>query len=389
MSISNYYPHKLALLQVALRAKKLRVNAVLNDAAELAVMSSLLVFANAKDLRMPITVPRKTIGEFSMLGRSALYLKLSALEQKNLIEREGERVIRFTEHCVQLLEDNQKTGEKSTVNKIRDFFRVGKISVPKELVSVFSKDLSEKQILSLLAEAKRAGIRLQDKLILIRQFSTRYEGATLYLVIRDMLRHPGKYAVHTPGEAQPLTDYQHKMLQAYRSYCEQGMAFIKPGEKLTHHTDGWWHVDPTVQAGAPQHVTATYLTTLAQRMQSVARAALAASDGVIDYQDTRGHRWQWNGEGNDYGATVSSDDGRVSKTLPWIYLVGYCPVSDGLLEVQKDERVGLSFIRKGIRYLIENITADQAQLRAFLPNVTRICLIDPQWLAGSDLQWCE
>ncbi|MTD34180.1 hypothetical protein [Paludibacterium denitrificans] len=79
MSLSENFPHKLAILQVALRAKKLKINEYLQDMAEQSVISSLLVFLNSSDFRCPITVPRKIIGQYSMLGRSALYLKLASL----------------------------------------------------------------------------------------------------------------------------------------------------------------------------------------------------------------------------------------------------------------------------------------------------------------------
>ncbi|MDN0082462.1 hypothetical protein QU487_06795 [Crenobacter sp. SG2305] len=393
MSLSAHFPHKIALLQVALRAHKLKINDYLQDAAELAVISSLLVFLDSKDYRTPITKPRKVIGQYSMLGRTALYAKLAALEARNLIERfEGERAIRFTEQGVALLSAKEDNFVKSEKKEPRRFFRVGTSSFPKEVVPLLTRGISEKQLLSLMSEAKKAKVMIQDQMRKFGQILDRYEGKSLFLVFRSFLRNPDKYQQPAPAAAPAQAFNSVQLQQLSKLTSSDAKCIIRPEEQVRFHEGRWTYSAPELNGGAPQPMTAELLATLYGRIKE---ASLKAADefGEIPIRKQNGDLL-WDGEQADGRplARLQADRSR-SVTLSWGELYDSLPVacrhwSYLYPEVEVDQRVGRCFVRNGIRYMVELIEAGRALLW-FDKGARRSTWVEAGQLDDASLQWCE
>jgi hypothetical protein len=391
MSLSAHFPHKIALLQVALRARKLKINDYLKDAAELAVISSLLVFLDSKDYRTPITKPRKVIGQYSMLGRTALYAKLAALEERKLIERfEGERAIRFTEQGVALLSAKEDHFVKTEQKEPRRFFRVGTSSFPKEVVPLLTRGISEKQLLALMAEAKKAKVMIQDQMRKFGKILDRYDGKSLFLVFRSFLRNPDKFQPPDPAAepAQAFTPVQLQQLSKLTS--NDAKCIMRPEEQVRFQEGRWTYSTPELNGGAPQPMTAERLATLYGRLKQACQKA-AAEFGAIRVRQAAGDL-QWDGElaegrplarrQADRASMVMLSWGELYDSLPaacrhWSYLFG---------EVEVDQRVGRCFMRNGIRYMVELIEAGRALLW-FDKDTRRSTWVEEAQLNDASVQW--
>lgn len=395
MSLSENFPHRLALLQVALRARKLKICEILQDPAELAVISSLMVFLDNRDFRTPITVPRKVIGQYSMLGRTTLYEKLATLEQRSVIERyEGERAIRFTEYGASLLSPVDEKQEMKLKAEKKSFFRVGTSSFPKEVIPLLTRGLSERQVGWLMAEAKKAKVRIQDQINKFGKIIEKYEGKLLFLVFRDFMRKPEKYQPKAAAPAPKSTFSRDKLnlLNLFQHSSLYGNGILKTGEKVRSHDGEWTFSAPDVCGGAPQPMTHELLSRLEDRLAGISRKALATQGEPLPIKLKAGMVY-WSGEEANgravvyaahHSAPVEVPWGQVYSTLSadhqhWSFLYG---------DVETDPRQGASFVRRGVNYVIEFIESGRAWLtarqgaRSWSENIEARLLEDPsiQWV---------
>lgn len=397
MSISENYPHKIALLQVALRARKLMINDLLKDPAEQAVISSLMVFLDSHDYRAPITVPRKVLGQYSMLARTTLYEKLAALEDRKLIERhEGERAIRFTEYGVSLLVQPGDQQTSPTKPRKKSFFKVGSSSFPKEVIPLLTRGLTEKQVGWLMAEAKKANVMIQEQMAKFGKIIDRYEGKLLFLVFRDFIRKPEKYQYKPaiPKITQNFSERQIKMLHILTSESANANGIIRPDEKVAYQDGLWVFTSPRVLAGAPQPMTDETLAKLEDRFAMASRKAIETlGESIVFEHASSVAPLIWRGEENNGRPLVYStqlDAGPIEmfwlpiyQALPtecqhWSYLFG---------EPDVDHRQGGSFVRKGVRYLVEKIEAGRAWLFANNASRTWAENIEVNMLDDASLEW--
>lgn len=394
MSLSENFPHKLAILQVALRAKKLKINEYLQDMAEQSVISSLLVFLNSADFRCPITVPRKIIGQYSMLGRSALYQKLANLEERKLIERfDGEQAIRFTELGVSLLAAIDEKSESTTKKEKKSFFRVGQSSFPKEVIPLLTRGVSEKQMIFLMAEAKKAKVKIQEQINKFGKILDRYEGKTLFLVFRNFLRNPEKYkpVEKTKRVKQEFTTNQHRLLILLQELSCNDKGIIRPEEKVTNHEGTWTFSSPEINGGAPMPITDERLAELEQRLVDSSRKAIVEMDGHVTIQQAASPLpLVWDGKEQEGKPMVSA--GNKHLLVPWGVIYSALPAeyqhwSFLFGEEAQDPRQGASFIRKGVRYLVERIASGRAQLFAVHNGRSWSENIEAKLLSDSSLQW--
>lgn len=394
MSLSENFPHRLALLQVALRARKLKICEILQDPAELAVISSLMIFLDNRDFRTPITVPRKVIGQYSMLGRTTLYEKLATLEQRSLIERyEGERAIRFTEYGASLLSLYDEKPEMKPKTEKKSFFRVGTSSFPKEVIPLLTRGLSERQVGWLMAEAKKAKVRIQDQMAKFGKIIDKYEGKLLFLVFRDFMRKPEKYQPKPAAKTvkQDFTGNQIKLLQLLSSHAQYAISILRPVERVDFREGLWTFSTPEVCGGAPQPMTSELLAQLEDRLACISRKALATQGEPIQIKIKAG-TFYWGGEevnGRPIARSAKNSSplelhwGNVYSVLPdeyqhWSFLFD---------EQEVDSRQGASFVRKGVNYVIEFIESGRAWLTARQGARSWSENIEARLLEDASIQW--
>ncbi|KIA79112.1 hypothetical protein QR66_17675 [Chromobacterium piscinae] len=388
MAFNDNFPHRLAILQVKLRAGQLKINEVLEDAHEHALVSTLMLFLDASNFRTPITKPRIILGKMSMLGKTALYSKLASLERKGLIERcMGERALRFSTRAVELMVPKEDIIRKQPADSKEKFLRVGSYSLPISTVKLLNKGLDAKQVLNLLAEAKKTGIKIQALIDKFWSVLTKYEGDRLFYVFRDVIRNTEKYQPSTPSSEAPtaLSPADAKLLQTVYALSHTDRTVLAPGEKLWSSNGRWWCASPSISSGRPLPISVNTIDLFAERMRE---ACLAHTNRAITLDDKR--TVQWVGQVQDERPCLEG----VTRRLSWAEL--YCRLQIQW-EPQAPEQsaaaadfVGRSFIRKGIRYLVSAVEAGTIWLQGIAENRSWSEPVPlERFLNEPALDWCE
>ncbi|MTD34245.1 hypothetical protein [Paludibacterium denitrificans] len=238
------------------------------------------------------------------------------------------------------------------------------------MIPLLTRGISEKQMVFLMSEAKKANVKIQEQIKKFGKIIERYEGKTLFSVFRNFLRNPEKYLVadKKKQEKQQFTDKQRKLLILFQNMSVNDMGILRPGEKVASHEGVWTLSSPEINGGAPMPITDEMLAELEQRLADVCRKAVVNMDGHVvipmaclptpliwkaDEKD--GKPVVYTGDKKLVGAWESIYGAFKQVYQHWSFLFG---------EDTQDPRQGTSFIRKGVRYLVERIAAGRALLFA-------------------------
>lgn len=366
MNLSRNFPHQLALLLVALQTDKLPICQQLTDPTEKSLIAVLITFLDSKNYRTPITISRKTLGNMIRVKRSTLFSKLRQLKDKGMIEEtNGELPIRLTVAAVKLLRCEPATEAPVADSAVAGdkFFRVGKYSLPRQAIALLNSGLNEQQIVLLLNEAKKAGTTLQAVLASHAEVIGRYGGDSLFFIVRDLIRHPGKYrrSPAMPARA-PHNARADARTQAIVAVAEShAVSLLLPGEKLQRSRAGWEISLPQVSGGAPSPLGDSHIAMLEQRMRTLCERQQQHSPWQMQVAEQQLH---WDGSLRHGQPLISNACGQRQR-VSWAWLYQRLPDAakwwDG---TQKSSRMqGRRLTVRGIDYLVELICNGLAALQ--------------------------
>ncbi len=403
MTVSANFPHQLALLLVALQTDKLPICEHLSDPTEKSLVGSLMTYLNNRDFRTPITIARKTLGTQIRVKRSTLFNKLRSLKEKGLIEDvTGELPIRFTDKAIALMQlewtkQADRWKEKKTEKK--KTFRVGNSVFPEALIKLINRGVSEAQLRGLLCEAKKAGKKIQDILLHFETSLSKYDGETLFLVIRDILRKPKKY-LKTDKPSGAASGSRHELanheLDVLRVAVDNDIYILGKGERLHRAdcADGGIVFTSSSFGYQDARVDSKIISLLTQRMR----------DAVITYaqQDPDWGIGGRNGmprmridpaasRGKDNPVVqVAGSNRRLSGA--WHTFFAAIPVEARVVtyEPTRDSRVGRQLLRRGISYVVDSIAAGVASLMVCSgAQAGRICSLPVDDLNDPEIAWLK
>ena len=380
MSLSANYPHQLALMLVALQTDKLPICEHLTDPTEKSLVASLVTYLNNRDFRTPITIARKTLGIQIRVKRSTLFNKLRSLKEKGLIEDiTGELPIRFTEKAIAMMQcewskqaDRWQEGQKNKTPQ----FKVGRSHFPQSLLPLINRGISENQMRGLMSEAKKAGLKIQEILRHFSEIVNRYEGKTLFLVIRDILRKPTKYSSNPESSTIQKKSTENSLKlpnEMLRTAADNAMYMLRGGEQL-RIIDNEWRLISERNGWAPRVPDDGDIAELRERMRQCVLAYAATQGGSIGHPQTH-ERMPLDGQSPATHALVALPDGRHGQ-LDWHVLYACLPPAarHDHRRTEPARQQGRQLLRRGIRYLVETIAGGVASLQVLSgPHSGRIC----------------
>ncbi|TIC78543.1 hypothetical protein [Crenobacter intestini] len=340
MSTLTNFPHKLLVLQTALRMNRLAINTELSGAGEKDLVAALICFLDSADYTRPITAHRKKIADFADLAKTSFFKILGNLRKKGIIEPMGDdKTLRFTAKGAALLAEKIESRPTDAKTGLPEgFFRVGRFTLPRPSMSLLDRGVQPIQIATLLREAKRLGVNLQQRLKEFGQLITRYSGENLFLVFRSFLKEPEKYRQHVQAAnaIKQLTQSQRLLLHRI---ADGSLPLLASGETLRSEGNTFVLGRPEVQGGAPQPVSEGDLLRFEQRARRACEHARHAGEQTAV-------------------ATAAED---------WFEQFARLPEADQILAENKPRHVseGRYFERAGIQYKVELVEGERVTLLEF------------------------